>query len=116
MPVITALLTAPVHSLAGLHPSDLRHRSLRNTINLLLKCRQRNGISGRSKLEILAAEADMYVARIDDKVRCALGPCRGAGLSAVRRGLDCGGLGCRDASGTGCLHLLGSAPGVHMQR
>jgi len=47
---------------------------LRNTINLLLKCRQRNGISGRSKLEILAAEADMYVARIDDKVMIKLGP------------------------------------------
>lgn len=49
-------------------------RSLRSTIQQLVRCRQRNGIHAKSKLDILCAEADMYVARIDDKLTLKLGP------------------------------------------
>ena len=37
---------------------------MRNSIEVLIDARRRNGISADSKLEILCAEADMYVARI----------------------------------------------------
>lgn len=58
-----------VHLVTALPGCVLRPvRSLRSTINKLIACRQRNGIHSRSKLDILCAEADMYVARIDDKV------------------------------------------------
>lgn len=37
---------------------------MRNSIEALIDARRRNGICADSKLEILCAEADMYVARI----------------------------------------------------
>ena len=39
-----------------------------------MKCRKRNGINSRSKLAIKLAEADIYIAHIDDKVVVKLGP------------------------------------------
>jgi alpha-amylase len=48
-------------------------------LHRLLPClqvaiRKRAGITASSKLEILAAEHDMYVARINDNVTVKLGP------------------------------------------
>jgi hypothetical protein len=40
----------------------------------LLALRKELGINSRSKLEILCADNDMYVARIDDKLTVKLGP------------------------------------------
>eukprot|EP00877_Chromochloris_zofingiensis_P005318 jgi/Chrzof1/14788/Cz09g16070.t1 len=45
-----------------------------NTIKTLKEVRHRNGINARSKLEILCADADMYVGRIGDSVTVKLGP------------------------------------------
>lgn len=47
---------------------------VRNTVKELVQLRKRNGINSRSKLEILAADHDMYVARIDDRVVIKMGP------------------------------------------
>lgn len=41
--------------------------TLRKTIINLIDVRKRNGIKAGSKLEILCAEADMYVARINER-------------------------------------------------
>lgn len=41
--------------------------SLRKTIATLIEVRKRNGIKAGSKLEILCAEQDMYVARINER-------------------------------------------------
>lgn len=40
---------------------------VRNTIIKLIELRKRNEINARSNLEILCAESDMYVARIDNR-------------------------------------------------
>lgn len=40
---------------------------MRNTISTLIDVRKRNGIKSDSKLEILCAEGDMYVARINER-------------------------------------------------
>ncbi len=42
-------------------------KDVREAIVKLVELRHRHGITSRSKLEILAAEHDIYVARIDDK-------------------------------------------------
>lgn len=47
---------------------------LKDEITALIDVRRRNGIHAASKLEILCAEADMYVARIDDRVTLKMGP------------------------------------------
>lgn len=47
---------------------------LAKEIKPLIELRQRVGIHRRSKLEILCAEDDMYVARIDNKLTLKLGP------------------------------------------
>lgn len=36
--------------------------------------RNRNGINARSKLEILVADADCYLAKVDDKIILKMGP------------------------------------------
>lgn len=40
---------------------------MRKTISMLIDVRKRNGIKSDSKLEILCAEGDMYVARINER-------------------------------------------------
>lgn len=47
---------------------------LQKQISNLVALRQRCGIKARSKLKILAADHDMYVATIDDKIMVKLGP------------------------------------------
>ncbi|KAI3436462.1 hypothetical protein D9Q98_005879 [Chlorella vulgaris] len=47
---------------------------LADEINALVELRLRAGIKANSKLEILCAEHDVYVARIDDKVTIKMGP------------------------------------------
>eukprot|EP00198_Chlamydomonas_reinhardtii_P004968 XP_001694304.1 alpha-amylase-like protein [Chlamydomonas reinhardtii] len=47
---------------------------LRQEITALAQLRQRVGLHSESKLEILAAEPDMYVARVAEKVTVKLGP------------------------------------------
>jgi len=37
-------------------------------------CRKRNSINSRSKLEIVVADADCYLAKIDEKVILKMGP------------------------------------------
>ena len=49
------------------------YSSLRS-IKAATPCRNRNGINARSKLEIACADADLYFARIDDKLALKLGP------------------------------------------
>ncbi|XP_037441823.1 alpha-amylase isozyme 3A [Triticum dicoccoides] len=48
--------------------------NLKQEINALAAVRNRNGINAGSKLRILAAESDMYVATVDEKVIVKLGP------------------------------------------
>jgi alpha-amylase len=47
---------------------------LKDQIAKLTAIRQRNGINSKSTVNILAADADIYVAKIDDKVIVKLGP------------------------------------------
>ncbi|KAJ8538081.1 hypothetical protein K7X08_014621 [Anisodus acutangulus] len=47
---------------------------LKDGISTLASIRKRNGISETSSLQILAADADLYVAMIDEKVIVKLGP------------------------------------------
>ncbi|XP_019171542.1 PREDICTED: alpha-amylase-like [Ipomoea nil] len=47
---------------------------LKDEISNLTSIRNRNGISETSNVEILAADADAYVAKIDDKVLMKIGP------------------------------------------
>ncbi|KAI7843850.1 hypothetical protein COHA_002401 [Chlorella ohadii] len=66
------ILTHPgIPCLLHEHLSD---GQLRQTIADLIAVRQRAGIQADSKLEILAAEKDMYVARINGNVTLKLGP------------------------------------------
>lgn len=46
----------------------------KDEISKLSAIRARNGITETSKVEILAADADLYVAKIDDKVITKIGP------------------------------------------
>jgi len=48
--------------------------ALRDDIRRLVEIRRRNGISARASLDILCADGDLYVARIDDKLTLKLGP------------------------------------------
>lgn len=52
---------------------------------LQVALRQRAGIQANSKLEILAAEKDMYVARVNDNVTVKLGPRYDMGSFAPRK-------------------------------
>lgn len=45
----------------------------KDEISKLSAVRARNGIGAGSKVEILAAEADLYVAKIDDKIITKIG-------------------------------------------
>ncbi|KAM7517072.1 hypothetical protein LguiA_006655 [Lonicera macranthoides] len=47
---------------------------LKDEIVILSKIRTRNGISATSNVQIMAADSDMYVAMIDDKVIVKIGP------------------------------------------
>jgi len=47
---------------------------LHKTVAGLVALRKRNGIHSQSKLEILCADADMYVARIDNRITIKMGP------------------------------------------
>ena len=47
---------------------------LKQEISELAAVRKRNGINAGSKLRILAAESDMYVAMVDDRVITKIGP------------------------------------------
>ncbi|KAL8476709.1 hypothetical protein ACS0TY_029128 [Phlomoides rotata] len=47
---------------------------LKDAISKLSAIRARNGITSTSKVEILAADADLYVAKIDDKIITKIGP------------------------------------------
>lgn len=46
----------------------------KDEIAVLCAIRARNGIVATSKVEILAADADLYVAKIDDKIISKIGP------------------------------------------
>ncbi|KZV28895.1 alpha-amylase, partial [Dorcoceras hygrometricum] len=46
----------------------------KDEISILCAIRARNGIAATSKVEILAADADLYVAKIDDKIISKIGP------------------------------------------
>ncbi|XP_006660697.1 alpha-amylase isozyme 3A [Oryza brachyantha] len=48
--------------------------NLKQEINALAAARRRNGINAGSKLRILAADADMYVAMVDERVITKIGP------------------------------------------
>uniref|UniRef100_A0A0E0M208 alpha-amylase n=1 Tax=Oryza punctata TaxID=4537 RepID=A0A0E0M208_ORYPU len=48
--------------------------NLKQEINALAATRKRNGINAGSKLRILAAESDMYVAMVDERVITKIGP------------------------------------------
>ena len=52
---------------------------LKDEIIKLTKIRARNGISATSKVRIMAADSDLYVAMIDDKVIAKIGPKYDAG-------------------------------------
>ena len=47
---------------------------LKEPISKLSAIRNRNGINSRSRVRILAAEADLYMAGIDDKIIMKIGP------------------------------------------
>lgn len=47
---------------------------MRTPIKDLYGIRKRNGISSTSKVRILAAQNDLYVANIDDKIVVKIGP------------------------------------------
>lgn len=47
---------------------------LKDEIVTLIKIRKRNNIKANSKVNILAAENDLYVAAIGDRVRMKIGP------------------------------------------
>lgn len=47
---------------------------LKDEISTLIDVRKRNDINAKSAVNICAAEADMYVAHIDDKVVLKIGP------------------------------------------
>ena len=62
------ILTHPgVPAVLWEHVSGSRSSVLREAVGQLIAVRQRNGIHACSKLEILAAESDLYVARINDR-------------------------------------------------
>lgn len=48
--------------------------SLKSEISKLIAIRSRNGIKSTSSLRILAAEADLYVAAVDEKIIAKIGP------------------------------------------
>nr|CAA39776.1 alpha-amylase [Oryza sativa Japonica Group] len=48
--------------------------NLKQEINALAATRKRNGINAGSKLRVLAAESDMYVAMVDERVITKIGP------------------------------------------
>lgn len=48
--------------------------NLKKEIDTLAAVRSRNGINAGSKLRILAAESDVYVAMVDEKVISKIGP------------------------------------------
>jgi len=47
---------------------------IKGPITDLIKIRSRNGIKPTSSLRILAADADLYVAAIDEKIIAKIGP------------------------------------------
>lgn len=47
---------------------------LKDEISKLTTIRARNGISATSKVQIMASDADLYVAKIDDKIIMKIGP------------------------------------------
>lgn len=49
------------------HRCKYRRASPRPARGVQVALRQRNGIEANAKLEILTAEKDLYVARVDDK-------------------------------------------------
>jgi alpha-amylase len=53
------------------HVSDWK---LKQEISALAAVRKRNGINAGSKLRILVAEGDMYVAVVDERVITKIGP------------------------------------------
>ncbi|TKW33495.1 hypothetical protein SEVIR_2G240066v4 [Setaria viridis] len=53
--------------------SPVHHNKLDPEISTLSTVRSRNGIHAGSKLDILAADGDLYVAKIDDKVIVKIG-------------------------------------------
>ena len=48
--------------------------NLKREITALAAVRRRNGIKAGSKLRILAAESDLYVAMVDERVVAKIGP------------------------------------------
>jgi hypothetical protein len=47
---------------------------LKGEIENLIAVRKRNDVNATSKVEIMTAESDLYVAKIDDKVILKIGP------------------------------------------
>ena len=47
---------------------------LKDEISKISTLRSRNGISATSKVKIMASDADLYVAMVDDKIIVKIGP------------------------------------------
>lgn len=68
---------------------------LKESISKLVEIRKRNGISNTSSVAIKAAESDLYLAMIDDKVIIKIGPKADLGslvpsnFALAYSGLDC---------------------------
>lgn len=56
------------------HFFDFFDGGIKGPITDLIKIRSRNGIKPTSSLRILAADADLYVAAIDEKIIAKIGP------------------------------------------
>jgi alpha-amylase len=56
------------------HFFDFFNGGIKYPITELIKIRSRNGIKPTSSLRILAADADLYVAAIDEKIIAKIGP------------------------------------------
>lgn len=65
--LVAQVTQPPICTLAQHHRRKHRHASPRPARGVQVALRQRNGIEANAKLEILTAEKDLYVARVDDK-------------------------------------------------
>ena len=66
------LLTHP--GIPCIFSEHFQDEKMRKQISELVALRKRNGLKANSKIKILAAESDLYVAEINGNVRCKMGP------------------------------------------
>ncbi|MED6114267.1 hypothetical protein PIB30_078674 [Stylosanthes scabra] len=68
------ILTHPGHPSIFYHDYFERENGIKENIKSLSAIRKRNGITATSTINILAAEADLYMANIDNKIIVKIGP------------------------------------------